>query len=182
MASNRKPIKTKVHEIVQYWRDHYGELGFEPMVANEDMTEPACMVCGMYDCAPWVQQMIDSAKGRKPSRHRGPYGKWIDFKLERAHLHSACLDGPDEPSNFIMACRSCNMTMPTFADRESALKFLRDSKWAGMRQAVGQMMLNPSTAMWPTLEVFQGFFAGVLEECEKATEAAYATIKAKAAG
>jgi hypothetical protein len=58
-----------------------------------------------------------------------------DFvKLERSHLHSCDMDGSNHPSNLVIACRSCNIFMPSCCDKFRALKFLDESLFFNMRK------------------------------------------------
>ena len=141
-----RPNAPSFSKIVAYWEANDGEHGFEPKLAS-DWVDPACMLCGLR---PFYYDEVFIRAGLKMSEleyGKGRYKNWRGCGLHKAHLHCYAHGGSNDPSNFIVACRSCNAFMPQFNDRIDALKVLAISKFYSLRFCMRAELV-------PTMEFF----------------------------
>ena len=104
-TTNKLP---SIKSILDYWDSRpetYKELSF-----CFDREEPTCFAChdghdGKYDC-------------------QGSSG-WTKSRLERAHIIPDSLGGSNEPSNFVLLCKSCHKQNPQFISRKLYMNWLK---------------------------------------------------------
>lgn len=105
---NRKKLPT-VKAILDYWESAVYETKKETLSFCFDREEPTCFAChdghnGKYDC-----------KGIKG---------WTDARLQRAHIIPDSLNGSNDPSNFVMLCKSCHKQNPHVKNREVYIRWM----------------------------------------------------------
>ena len=122
-----------ISSILDYWNSDESKVNteWEPWTAGgmDEESIGCCMICVKH--ISWTMRKVF------PHKPRGKYKYWTNDKdLERSHLHSVDMGGSNDPSNLIIACRNCNLCMPSCCNKFRMLEFLDSSIFFDIKRSL----------------------------------------------